>query len=116
MTLRGNKGMGYIRVDWFIPDGLESNMDGRLLILGTEGYIEIRKNCDIRGKIGGNHLFLVDKKETTYLDCTREDLPYGRQLIDDIINRTETAMTQDHCFLTSELTLKAQAQAYRMGT
>ena len=112
--LRGNGGMGYIRVDWFTPDGLNTWGDGRLTILGTDGYIELRKNVDIAGREGGNHLFLVDKKETQYFDCSKEPLPYGEQLINDINNRTETAMTQEHCFLATELALKAQKQAKRL--
>lgn len=115
LMLRGNRGNGYIRVDWFTPDGLSTWGDTRLTILGTEGFIEVRKNCDIAGRPGGNHLFLVDQKETQYIDCNDQELPYGRQLIADIINRTETAMTQAHCFLASELALKAQAQAARLG-
>jgi len=111
VILRGNGGAGYIRVDWFTPDGLNSWGDGRLTILGTEGYIEIRKNIDIAGREGGNHLFLVNQKETKYIDCSKEPLPYGEQLVDDIVNRTETAMTQEHCFLATELALKAQNQA-----
>ena len=114
VMLRGNGGMGYIRVDWFTPDGLKSWGDGRLTILGTEGFIEIRKNVDIGGREGGNHLFLVDQKRTRYIDCTNVDLPYGRQLVDDVINRTETAMSQEHCFLATELTLKAQAKAEKI--
>jgi predicted dehydrogenase len=114
MTVRGNGGTGYIRVDWFTPDGLGSWGDGRLTILGTEGYIELRKNIDIAGRQGGNHLFLVDKKETKYMDCSEEPLPYGEQLINDINNRTETAMTQAHCFLATELALKAQETAQRL--
>ena len=82
--------------------------------LGTEGFIEVRKNCDIAGRPGGNHLFLVDQKETQYIDCNDLELPYGRQLIADVVNRTETAMTQAHCFLASGLALKAQAQAVRL--
>ncbi|QNF33529.1 Gfo/Idh/MocA family oxidoreductase [Adhaeribacter swui] len=109
--LRGNKGMGYIRVDWFTPDGLKTWGDGRLTILGTEGFIEIRKNIDIGGREGGNHLFLTDQKEMRYVDCSKEPLPYGEQLVNDIVNRTETAMTQEHCFLATELALKAQQQA-----
>lgn len=109
--LRGNGGMGYIRVDWFTPDGLPTWGDGRLTILGTDGYIEIRKNVDIAGRPGGSHLFLVDQKGVQYIDCQDVDLPYGRQLIDDILNRTETAMPQAHCFLATELALKAQQQA-----
>jgi predicted dehydrogenase len=114
LTLRGDKGAGYIRVDWFTPDGLNTWGDGRLTILGTEGYIEIRKNVDIAGREGGSHLFLVDKKETRYVDCSKQVLPYGTQLVDDILNRTETAMPQAHCFLATELALKAQKNAQRL--
>jgi predicted dehydrogenase len=115
VMLRGNQGMGYIRVDWFTPDGLSTWGDGRLTILGTDGFIEIRKNVDIAGRTGGNHLFLVDQKQTRYVDCSKEPLPYGQKLVDDIINRTETAMTQEHCFLATELALKAQQQAQRIN-
>ncbi len=114
VTLRGNGGTGYIRVDWFTPDGLNTWGDGRLTILGTDGYIEVRKNVDIAGHDGGNHLFLVDQKETRYFDCSKEPLPYGEQLIGDILNRTETAMTQEHCFLATELALTAQKEAKKL--
>ena len=75
--LRGDGGTGYIRVDWFTPDGLATWGDGRLTILGTDGFIEIRKNVDIAGRPGGSHLFLVDQKETRYIDCKDVALPYG---------------------------------------
>lgn len=113
--LRGNGGMGYIRVDWFTPDGLPTWGDGRLTILGTDGYIELRKNVDIGGRPGGDHFFLVDKKGVQYIDCKDVKLPYGGQLINDILNRTETAMPQAHCFLATELALKAQKNAQRIG-
>ena len=112
--VRGNGGTGYIRVDWFTPNGLASWGDGRLTILGTDGYIELRKNVDIAGHPNGNHLFIVDNKETKYMDCTNEPLPYGGQLVNDIVNRTETAMTQAHCFLATELALKAQKNAKKL--
>src|SRR5215813_14500031 len=109
--LRGDGGAGYIRVDWFTPDGLNTWGDGRLTILGTEGFIEIRKNTNLGSdRAGGNHLFLVNQKETRYFDCSKEPLPYGEQLINDILNRTENAMTQAHCFLATELALKAKQQ------
>ncbi|MEO5995336.1 MAG: Gfo/Idh/MocA family oxidoreductase [Chitinophagaceae bacterium] len=113
VMLRGDGGSGYIRIDWFTPDGLSTWGDGRLTILGTEGFIEIRKNIDIGGRPGGNHLFLVNQKETVYVDCSKQELPYGTNLVDDILNRTETAMTQEHCFLATELALKAQKVAVR---
>jgi uncharacterized protein YfeS len=76
--------------------------------------MELRKYTDIGGRTGGNHLFLVDNKETRYIDCSDQALPYGEQLVNDILNRTETAMTQDHCFLATELALRAQQQAQKL--
>ncbi|GAB4517042.1 MAG: Gfo/Idh/MocA family oxidoreductase [Anaerolineae bacterium] len=115
LILRSDKATGYIRVDWYTPDGLASWGDGRLFILGTEGYIEVRKNIDIAGREGGNHLFLVDQKGTHYIPCHDVELPYGRQLVYDIIHRTETAMPQEHCFLAMELAIRAEMQAARLG-
>jgi predicted dehydrogenase len=112
--VRGDGGAGYVRVDWFTPEGLNTWGDGRLTILGTDGFIEIRKNVDIAGRGGGNHLFLVDQKATRYVDCTDVLLPYGTRLVDDVLNRTETAMPQAHCFLATELALRAQANAQRV--
>lgn len=112
--LRGNGGSGYIRVDWFTPDGLSTWGDGRLTVLGTAGFIEVRKNVDIGGRPGGSHLFLVDGKETRYIDSANVELPYGRRLVDDILNRTETAMPQAHTFLAMELALIAEKQAKRL--
>jgi predicted dehydrogenase len=110
----GNGGAGYIRVDWFSPDGLNTWGDCRLTILGTEGYIEIRKNIDIAGRPGESHLFLVDRKEIRYVDCRSVPLSFGRQLVDDVLNRTATAMSQEHCFLATELALKAQQSARQL--
>ncbi len=115
MVLRGNGGTGYVRVDWYTPEGLGVWGDGRLTILGTEGYIELRKYIDIAGRPGQNHLFLVDQRETQYIDCSQVELPYGRQLTADILNRTETAMPQEHCFLASQLALEAEVKATRLG-
>lgn len=115
VMLSGNGGVGYIRVDWFTPNGLDSWGDGRLTILGTDGYIEVRKNIDIlSGKKGGNQLYLVNQKETVHMDCNNELLPFGPLFVDDVVNRTETAMSQAHCFLATELALKAQKQAKRL--
>ena len=111
MLLRGDRGTGYVRVDWFTPDGLSTWGDGRLTILGSDGFIELRKYLDIGGRSGGDHLFLADQHETRYIDCSAVELPFGRQLLHDIRHRTETAMPQAHAFLASELALRAELQA-----
>lgn len=114
VMLRGNGGTGYVRVDWFTPNGLSTWGDGRLTILGTDGFIELRKYVDIGGRAGGDHLFLVDHKETKYVDCRDVVLPYGERLVDDVLNRTETAMPQAHVFLAMELALRAEKNAQRL--
>jgi len=113
ILLRTQDATGYIRVDWFTPDGLPTWGDGRLTLIGTEGYMELRKYVDISGAPGTDHLFLVDKKGVRRIDCSDVELPYGRQLVADVVNRTETAMPQARCFGAAELALKAQALAER---
>lgn len=115
MSVRSKHATGYIRIDWFTPDGLGTWGDGRTFILGTEGYIEMRKYIDIAGRTGENHLFLVNQKETKYFDCSQLTMPYGEQLVRDVVHRTETAMTQDHCYLATELALKGQKMAFKLN-
>ena len=115
MMLQGNGGAGYVRVDWFTPDGLGVWGDGRLFILGTEGYIELRKYIDIAGRPGGNHLFIVDKKQARYMDCSNVMLPFGPQFVADIVNRTHTAQDQQQSLLAAELVLNAQKRAKRLS-
>jgi predicted dehydrogenase len=109
--VRSNGGTGYFRVDWFSPDGLPVFGDSRLTVIGSSGYLELRKTIDIGGRPKGNHLLLVDGTGTRYIDSAHTPLPFGPRLLADVRNRTETAMTQAHCFLAMELALQAQAQA-----
>jgi predicted dehydrogenase len=111
MMVHGNGGAGYVRVDWFTPNGLSVWGDGRLFILGTDGYIELRKYIDIAGKPGGNHLFMVDQKQVTFMDCSKIELPFGPQFVSDIVNRTHTGQNQEQALLAAELVLKAQKDA-----
>ena len=111
VALRSGKARGYIRVDWFTPDALPNWGDGRLTILGTEGYIELRKYVDVAGRDGTDHLFLVNGTRCEHIDCSDAGLPYFGRLIADIRDRTETAMAQDHAFTVTRLALEAQAMA-----
>ena len=115
MSLRGDGGHGYVRLDWYTPDGLSTWGDGRLTILGTEGCIELRKYVDVARERRGDHLFLVDTKGERYIDCAGMDLPYGRQLVHDIRHRTWTHTPRERTFLAMELALKAEAGATRLG-
>ena len=110
-TLRTPDGHGFVRVDWFTPDGLPTWGDGRLFLLGTDGTIEIRKYTDIGQPHRTDTLYLVNGTENTRIDCVGGPLPYFDRLIADLRDRTETAMPQAHPFTVMELALKAQAMA-----
>ena len=111
INLTGNGGYGYIRLDWFTPDALPTWGDGRLFILGDKGFIEIRKYTDLSRSDSGNHLYLANNDEVKYLDCSNVKLPYFRNLINDVLDRTETACSQELTYLSMELAIKAQVLA-----
>ena len=115
-TLIGDNGAtGYFRVDWFTPDGLRTWGDGRTFILGTEGYIELRKYLDITRDDGSDHVFWVDGSGEHYFNAAgKVGFPYFGQLILDCLNRTENAMTQEHAFKAAELCIRAQMQAVKV--
>ncbi|GAA1733671.1 Gfo/Idh/MocA family oxidoreductase [Microbacterium paludicola] len=103
---------GYCRVDWFTPDGLSTWGDGRTFILGTEGYIELRKYVNVATGEGPGHVFLVDGAGEHHLVADGSvGYPFFGQLIRDCLDRTETAMTQEHAFKAAELSVRAQQGA-----
>ena len=111
IVLRSGEANGYIRVDWYTPDALPTWGDGRLTILGTEGTIELRKYCDVGGVEGTDHLFLTNGTRCERIDASNAGLPYFANLLNDIRDRTETAMPQAHAFKVMELGLRAQEMA-----
>ncbi|MBB3944111.1 putative dehydrogenase [Rhizobium skierniewicense] len=111
ILLHGDRGHGYIRVDWYTPDALPTWGDGRLTILGTDGYVELRKYVDIGNTQGTDRLILVNGDRCEYIDASDAGLPYFGKICADIRNRTDTAMKQDHVFKVCELALQAQAKA-----
>jgi len=114
ILLRSDRANGYIRVDWYTPDGLPTWGDGRLFLLGTEGFIEVRKYVDVAGRAGTDHVFLSDRSGTKHIDASGEPLTYFRKFLADVRDRTETAMPQAHVFTVSRLALEAQAKATRL--
>ena len=112
MLVSDNGASGYFRVDWFTPDGLPTWGDGRTFILGTDGYIELRKYVDLCTDRMGGRVYLSNQKETTCFDVNgKVGYPFFGQLILDCIHRTENAMTQAHAFKAAELCVRAQMMA-----
>ncbi|GLQ35190.1 oxidoreductase [Amylibacter marinus] len=110
LSIQSPNGHGFVRVDWYTPDALPTWGDGRLTILGTEGYIELRKYFEA-GEKRTDTLLLVNGTSCQKIDASNAGLPYFSNLIQDVAQRTETAMPQKHCFKVMELAIKAQILA-----
>jgi len=116
-SLLGDNGAtNFVRVDWFTPDGLSTWGDGRTFILGTKGYLELRKYVNVGADRRGDNLILVDDQGERLLNVTGQvGFPFFGELILDCLHRTERAMTQAHAFKAAELCLQAQAAARRIA-
>ncbi len=115
MILVSDKATGYIRVDWFTPQGLPTWGDGRLILLGTKGYIEMRKYVDVAGRDGTDHLIVVDDEGVHYESCEQVALDYFPNVVADVRNGTCTAAPQEHTFEVMRLAITAQQTAARRG-
>jgi predicted dehydrogenase len=110
--LADNGATMYFRVDWFNPAALPVWGDGRTFILGTKGYIELRKYIDVGRDPQSDHVYLVNDDVEQHIPVYgKVGFPFFGQLVLDCLNRTENAMTQAHAFKTIELGIKAQMQA-----
>jgi predicted dehydrogenase len=115
-TLLGSNGAtNYVRIDWFTPPGLSTWGDGRTVILGEKGFIELRKYVDIGREKTGDHVYLVDQSGEHHIPVAGKiGYPFFGDFILDCLHRTERAMTQAHAFKAAELGLKAQAAALNL--
>lgn len=116
VLLRSENAQGYARMDWYTPDALPNWGDGRLTILGTDGYIELRKYVDVAGRPGTDHLFHVSNQTCEYIDCSKVRLDYFENLGADVLDRTERAMSFEHAATVTRLAIEAQSAAtFRRG-
>jgi predicted dehydrogenase len=115
VSLQGNAGLGWFRVDWHGPESIQVPGDIRLFLLGTDGYMEMRKYYDPAGRPGGEHLFVVDRNGAHFVDTSDVPLTFGTRFLDDVRNRTETSISQDRSFLVIRLATQAQLNARRLG-
>jgi predicted dehydrogenase len=115
ITLRSPGMTGTMRLDWFTPDGLPDWGDGRLFLVGTEGTLELRKNLDIAGRAGGDHMFVSNRQRTRYQDCSTTPVTYYRDFLDDVRDRTGRMLDGGRVFSACRLALRCQAEAVRFA-
>jgi predicted dehydrogenase len=106
----------YLCLDWFTPDGLGTWGDGRFFLIGTKGYIELRKYIDVAASKERDHVILVnDDGEQHFRVNGTVGFPFFGRLIRDSLYRSETAMGQEHTFRAIEIAIEAQTKAQRIG-
>ncbi len=113
ITLRGGGMTGTMRLDWFTPDGLADWGDGRLFVVGTEGTLELRKNLDLAGRSGGDHMFITNALHTRYVQADATQVSYYRDFLHDLRDRGNHVMESGQVFASCRLALRCQAQAQR---
>ena len=113
ITLRTPSVRGYCRVDWFTPDGLPTWGDGRLFLVGTDGTLELRKNLDIEGRAGTDHMFVASRERTRYMDCGALPVTYFHDFVTAVRTRDFAALPHEQAFTVCRMALLAQANATR---
>ena len=113
-TLTAENGItGYVRIDWLSPKGIQTWGDGKVVILGSKGYIELRKNCDIGKPEKVADSVYVCTEDGVFTESVRGKVgyPYFSALINDSRNGTDTAMPEEQTYNAIELAIKAQMKA-----
>jgi predicted dehydrogenase len=113
ITLRSDTMLGTLRLDWFTPDGLADWGDGRLFLIGTEGTLELRKNLDLEGRVGGNHMFVTNRRTTRYQDCSTLAITYYQDFLEDVQTCSGRTMATSQPFAATRLALACQTAATR---
>lgn len=115
VLLRTPTATGFARVDWFSPGGIPTWGDVRLFVVGTAGYLEARKNVDIGGQPGGDHLLLVTERETRRFDCQRDELTVMADFLDGVRDGVARGLSTEHSLAVCDLAARVQAAARREG-
>jgi len=116
MLIGENGATNYFRVDWFNPNSAVNVQGGGQILLGTKGFIDRRRHFDpATGKSMGELFMANDQGEIGFEIAGKVGFPFFGELILDVLNRTENAMTQSHMLKAAELSVQAQLQAVKIA-
>ena len=112
MVTADNGAVAHLRVDWFSPGGINTWGDSRMFIEGTEGYIELRKNCNISSDSKPDHVFVATEEKVFYDNVNGKSANvFFNNLINDCIYRTDTAINPIRSFNAIKAAITAQNMA-----
>lgn len=111
MVLRAGSAIGTHRVDFLSPAGLHTWGDGRLMLVGLEGTLEVRTNVDVAGRRGREHLIVTDRRGVRRIDVSATPVDWAARLLADVRDGSDTLLDHRHTLAVSRITLRAQAAA-----
>ncbi len=116
MLLGSKGGTGYIRVDWFSPEGLPRFGDVRQQLITTEAYLEHRKTIDIGDAADGSGKLILTRndKGPEIVDLSGIRAGFFDALTADVENGTETAIPFDLAYKATRAILELQANSVRL--
>lgn len=115
-TFQGVAGAaGYARVDWLTPETLPSFGDLRCMVVGTEGFIEIRKKIDLavdNNRYTGDQLLMCSKnREPERVDCRHIPITFHEQLVRDVAQGLNRCIPHAHVFRLMRQVLNLASEA-----
>ena len=80
--------------------------------MGSSGSLEVRKYVDLGRQAPASLVLKADSGAVETIDCLDQvGFPFFGELILDVLNGTERAMSQAHIFKAAQLSMQAQALA-----
>ncbi|HCK09467.1 MAG TPA: oxidoreductase, partial [Candidatus Latescibacteria bacterium] len=108
---------GYVRVDWFTPEGLPRWGDIKQQLLTTTAYVEHRKVLDIGDPEYKPKLIVTrNDKETEVVDLGGRKVPFFERLTKDVEEGTEEAIPFELSYKASKSIVEAQQNAITLDT
>jgi len=116
ITFQGTSGTtGYARVDWLTPETLPSFGDLRCMVVGTEGYLEVRKKIDLavdNNRYTGDQLLICSKNRAPErVDCRHIPITFHEQLVQDVIQGANRCIPHHYFFRLMRKLLELSASA-----
>ena len=111
VTVVGPNFQATIHLDWLSPDTLGTWGAGRIFFRGTRGYLEVRREIDLAGRPGSNHLLWVNESGSHREQWDGRTLRFASDYLADLASGAHTAIDPDRWRQASRLALDASELA-----
>ena len=104
-------GTALIRADWLTPDASPMHGDCRFLVVGTEGYVEVRPGKDILGNRQAPVTLSTNTAPPEAVALPEIERSFYEDFFAACSGAADTELTTEDCIRSSELALRAREAA-----